>query len=173
MNSEEKVIKAIKGDKGAFYELIQEKRDTLYKTAFVYTKNQHDALEILDDTVYRAYISIKKLKQPLYFNTWLTKILINTSINYIKKQKKVVYLEENSWEQSAVDSDREELIDLYDAIDKLDNKYRMIVVLRYFQDLTVPQIAEVMECPLGTIKTHLHRALKQLRINLQEDVVNG
>ena len=173
MISEEKVKRAIKGDKEAFYEIIQENRDILYKTAFVYTKNQHDALEILDDTVYKAYISIKKLKQPQYFNTWLTRILINTSINYVRKQKKVVYLEENSWEQSAVDSDREELIDLYDAIDKLDDKYRMIVVLRYFQDLTVPQIAEVMECPLGTIKTYLHRALKQLRINLQEDVVNG
>lgn len=66
MNTEELAIKAKSGDENAFCELIKINKEVLYKTAFYYTKNKHDSLEILDDTVYKAYKSIKKLKQEKY-----------------------------------------------------------------------------------------------------------
>ncbi|MCS4469064.1 hypothetical protein JTS96_13465 [Clostridium botulinum] len=58
-------------------------------------------------------------------------------------------------------------MDLYKAIDTLEDKFKMIIILRYFNDLTVPQIADIMDYPIGTVKTYIHKALKQLRIELE------
>ncbi|MCC5422684.1 sigma-70 family RNA polymerase sigma factor [Clostridium botulinum] len=169
MNTEELAIKAKGGDENAFCELIKINKEVLYKTAFYYTKNEHDSLEILDDTVYKAYKSIKKLKQEKYFNTWLMRILINSCITYINKRKRLIFFRKNIdiiEKHESVDN-REELLDLYKAIDTLEDKFKMIIILRYFNDLTVPQIADIMDYPIGTVKTYIHKALKQLRIELE------
>ncbi|MDF2884574.1 MAG: polymerase sigma-70 factor, family [Clostridiaceae bacterium] len=169
MNTEELAIKAKSGDENAFCELIKINKEVLYKTAFCYTKNKHDSLEILDDVVYKAYKSIKKLKQEKYFNTWLMRILINSCINYINKRKRLIFFSKNidtTEKHESVDN-REELLDLYKAIDTLEDKFKMIIILRYFNDLTVPQIANIMSYPIGTVKTYIHKALKQLRIELE------
>ncbi|MCH3963040.1 MAG: sigma-70 family RNA polymerase sigma factor [Clostridium sp.] len=170
MNTEELVVKAKSGDENAFCELIKMNKETLYKTAYFYTKNKHDSLEILDDTVYKAYTSIKKLKQKKYFNTWIMRILINSSINYINKRKRLIFFGrtvDRTKEYKSVDN-REEILDLYKAIDTLEGKFKMIIILRYFNDLTVKQIADIMNYPIGTVKTYIHKALKQLRIELEE-----
>lgn len=73
----ETIEKAQKGDAQSFYELITERRELLYKTAYLYVKNEQDALDIVGETVYHAFRSIGKLKHPEYFTTWLVKILIN------------------------------------------------------------------------------------------------
>ena len=82
MNLEEKVKKAQKGDDNAFYELISEKKEVLYKLAYTYVKNKDDALDIIQETIYKAYMSINKLKEPKFFNTYITtineRILIQT-----------------------------------------------------------------------------------------------
>ncbi|BAQ12869.1 putative RNA polymerase sigma-70 factor, ECF family [Clostridium botulinum] len=169
MNTEELAIKAKSGDENAFCELIKINKEVLYKTAFYYTKNEHDSLEILDDTVYKAYKSIKKLKQEKYFNTWLMRILINSCITYINKRKRLIFFSKNIdiTEKHESTDNREGLLDLYKAIDTLEDKFKMIIILRYFNDLTVPQIANIMDYPIGTVKTYIHKALKQLRIELE------
>jgi len=166
------VKKARSGDDNAFYELIQMRKELLYRTAFAYVKNQEDALDIVSETVYKAYRSIKKLKEPAFFNTWLTRILINCSLDVMKKQSKVVPLEETAAIPVQTE-DATEALDLHSAIDLLEPKSRTVVILKYFHDLTISQIAEVMECPQGTIKTYLHRALKNLRLELKEDWLNA
>jgi len=168
---EEKVIKAIKGDDNAFYELISERRGQLYRTAYTYAKNKEDALDIVSETVYKAYLSIKKLKEPRFFNTWLTRILINCSLDYIKKNKKVVDFQMCTvFDEKVKDENKEEVIDLHNALDKLNENCKTIVILKYFQDLTITEVAEVLQCPIGTIKTNLHKALSQLRISLKEEL---
>lgn len=173
MDINEKVKLAKRGDDNAFYELINERKAMLYKTAYLYVKNKEDAMDIVSDTVFKAYISIKKLKQPEFFNTWLTRILINNSLDFIKKSKKVVSLEENqSFNENDnlnIHENKEDVLDLHKAVDKLNDKYKTIVILKYFQDMTLNEIAEVLKCPLGTVKTHLNKALKELRIELVEE----
>ncbi|AKN30101.1 RNA polymerase sigma70 factor [Clostridium carboxidivorans P7] len=166
---EELVNEAKNGDENAFCELMQINKEILYKTAYAYTKNQHDALEILDSTVYKAYISIKKLKDTKYFNTWIMRILINNCINFLNKKKRIILFKKNDdiIKETQFIENKEEILDLYEAIDNLDSKLKIIIILRYFQDLTVPQIAEIMDYPLGTVKTYIHKALKQLRIKLE------
>ena len=172
MDSNEKIKLAQKGDDNAFYELISERKGQLYKTAFAYVKNKEEALDIVSDTVYKAYISIKKLKEPSLFNTWLTRILINTSLDCINKSSRAISYKENvSSEAKEILKDDEKIIDLKLAVDKLQGKYKTIVILKYFQDMTLMEIAKILQCPLGTVKTNLHKALEELRLDLKEELL--
>lgn len=78
--------KAMAGNKVAFQELVLQEKDNLYRMAYIYMKNENDALDVVHESVFKAYKSIKKLKEPSYFSTWLTRIIINTSIDFLKKK---------------------------------------------------------------------------------------
>jgi len=163
---------AQKGDDNAFYELISQRKNQLYKTAFAYVKNKEEAMDIVSDTVYKAYISIKRLKEPSFFDTWLTRILINTSLDCINKNSRVITLNENiSSAVGVISKDDEQIIDLKVAVDKLNGEYKTIVILKYFQDMTLVEIAKILQCPLGTVKTRLHKALGELRLDLKEELI--
>ncbi|KOA18653.1 RNA polymerase sigma factor SigV [Clostridium homopropionicum DSM 5847] len=153
--------KAVNGDKQSFIELIEGRKDMLYRTAFLYIKNQQDALEIVDITVYNAYLSIKKLKNPNFFNTWLTKILINASVDLLRYRKKVILLNDN-YDTEYVLQDSSLKIDLYNAVDKLRGKYKTVIILKYYNNLKISEVAEVMECTESNVKNYIHKALKIL-----------
>ncbi|QDP39500.1 sigma-70 family RNA polymerase sigma factor [Radiobacillus deserti] len=172
----ETVRRAMNGDDEAFYSLIQENKSTLYRTAFAYTKNEHDAIDIVQEAVYKAYISLGKLKEPDYFHTWLTRILINCAIDFLRKKKRVIPFDEplpesvtsnGVLEQKPV----EDTMDLLQAVANLNEKYKTVIILKYYRDLPLKQIAEILDCPIGTVKSRLNMALKKLRINLEEDWV--
>ena len=167
-----KIKLAKRGDDNAFYELLSERKSQLYKTAFAYVKNKEEAMDIVSETVYKAYISIKKLKEPSLFNTWLTRILINTSLDSINKNSKFISFEENvSSDALLITVDNEKIIDIKVAVDRLQGKYKTIVILKYFQDLTLVEIAKTLQCPLGTVKTMLYKALGELRLDLKEELL--
>jgi len=172
VDSNGKIKLAQKGDDNAFYELLSQRKSQLYKTAFAYVKNKEEAMDIVSDTVYKAYISIKKLKEPSFFDTWLTRILINTSLDSISKNSRVITLDENvSSNIGIILKDNEQIIDLKVAVDKLQVEYKTIVILKYFQDMTLVEIAKILQCPLGTVKTRLHKALGELRLDLKEELI--
>lgn len=82
------VLNAIKGDEYAFELLIKQESGKLYRTAFLYVRNKEDALDVVQDTVYKAYQSITRLRNPEYFSTWLIKILIRTAFRSLEEKKK-------------------------------------------------------------------------------------
>ncbi|MQR97598.1 sigma-70 family RNA polymerase sigma factor [Fictibacillus phosphorivorans] len=169
------VEKAKKGDQKAFMQLIDQEKEKLYRMAFMYVKNENDALDIVQDTVYKALISIKNIKDVSLFSTWITRILINTSLDFIKKKKKIVPIDQDFLERFEEDNQPsilEERLDLLHAINDLDEKYKTVVILRYYQDFTVKQIADILEYPEGTVKTTLHRAINKLRSLMKEVCIN-
>jgi RNA polymerase sigma-70 factor (ECF subfamily) len=168
MNDEDLVKAAQKGDAEAFYKLILSCKDKLYNIAFCYLKTEQDTLESIQEVTYRAYLKINKLKEPKYFMTWITKILINYCIDEQKRKTKIVNIEEhqitNTKDDDAVDTNTLEYkLTLEDAIDKLSPKYKQVIILKYIHDMTTIDISRVMACPEGTIKTWVSRGLKQLK----------
>ena len=165
----ELINKAQNGCDESFELLINTYKEYLYKTAFLYVKNEHDALDIYQETIYNAYINISKLRNVNFFKTWITRILINNvnlkNRHYNKFQDEQVedYIGEIEY------CNIEENIDLYDAIDTLDEKYKTPIILQYFQDFTVTQIAEVMECNENTVKSYIRRGKKKLYDILKEE----
>lgn len=168
--SEYKLItKSQNGCNESFEKLINKYKEYIYKTAFLYVKNEHDALDIYQETVYKAYINISSLRNPNFFKTWITRILINNvnikhrHYNKFKDEQVEDYIGEISY------SNIEEHMDLYDAIDSLHEKYKTPIILQYFQDLTTLQIAEIMECNENTVKSYIRRAKKKLYDILKEE----
>ena len=159
------VVRAKSGDTDAFQALIHEDKEKLYKMAYVYMKNEDDALEVFQETIYKALKSITTLKNNDYFSTWLTKILINTAIDALRKKKKIVLMSHDIIEEfSGSESTHPDAqLDLLGAMDKIDEKYKTVLLLRFYEDYTIGQIATFLDCPEGTVKTNIRRGLASLK----------
>lgn len=162
---EELVIKARNGDNLAFQILIEDEQDALYRFAFIYVRNETDAIDIYQQTVCKALTSIHTLKEPAYFSSWLTRILINVAIAILNKRNKTVLIEQTDLEKIEDPNQPkvEEQMDLLQVLGELDDKYKTVLLLRYYQDYQVKQIAEMLNCPEGTVKTNIRRGLKVLK----------
>ncbi|MEX2104755.1 MAG: sigma-70 family RNA polymerase sigma factor, partial [Bacilli bacterium] len=95
MQHELMVHAAKNGDDDAFYRLILDNKEKMYRIAYSYFKNETDALEAIQEVTYRAYVRIKKLREPQYFNTWLIRIMINYCLDEMKKGNRFVQGEVN------------------------------------------------------------------------------
>ncbi|ODA42361.1 sigma-70 family RNA polymerase sigma factor [Desulfosporosinus sp. BG] len=167
---------AIKGDSEAFYELMNLHKTQLYRIAFRYLQSEQDALEAIQETTFRAYRSVKRLKEAEYFQTWLIRILINTCHDELKHQRVQTSLRGVNPNGSTVFDDSAEpggnadlqRLDILSALDRLEVKHRQVIELKYFEDLTIREIAIALERPEGTIKTWLNHSYKQLREHLRD-----
>lgn len=172
--NEHKLIKeSMKGNKESFGKLIKSNKEYLYKMAFLYVKDEQDALEVIHETVYKAFLNIDKLKKAKFFNTWITRILINSSMDLMKKKGKNEVLDKSTplvKERNEIST--EEKIDLYNAIDLLNDNYKTVIIMMYFNDMKIKDIAKVMEIPENTVKTYLRRAKQTLGEVLKEGYLN-
>lgn len=165
--------KAQRGNEKAFLLLIEDEKVKLYKMAYVYMKNENDALDIVQETVMKAFMNLHTVKEAHYFSTWILRILINTAIEVLRKNSKVIVLNEVLPERSLT-VEHEDRIDLLDAIHQLEEKYQTVILLKYYRDLTVREIAELINCPEGTVKTNIHRGLSELKKRfIQGGAVDG
>jgi RNA polymerase sigma-70 factor, ECF subfamily len=162
LNKERKKV-----DEELLQKLIEVDKQRLYRIAYVYVKNQDDALEIVQEAVYKAFINIKKLREPMYFNTWITRIIVNSSLDHIKKKSKLIYIQGE--EQVYIEDTKDkEYIDLYEAVDKLQGLYKTVIILKYLEDLKIKDIATVLEISESNVKNYMHKALNMLRVELKE-----
>ncbi|MGL5695256.1 MAG: sigma-70 family RNA polymerase sigma factor [Peptostreptococcaceae bacterium] len=173
MLDEIKVKRAIKGSDEDFYYLINLYREKIYRTAYAYLKNEDAALEVFQETVCKAYVSIKTLREPKYFETWLIRIAINISINAYQKNKKLIYMDEEILINhiGGEEFDNDDRLDLLQAIDTLQDKHKEVIILKYFNDLTISDISKVLDIPIGTAKTYLNKGLKALRVFMNKEVI--
>lgn len=164
------IYAAAAGDEDAFEQLIIHESEKLYKIAYLHMQNKEDALDVVQETTFKAYLSIKQLKEPAYFSTWLVKILIHTAYKLLEKQKRTVQLQDETI-QFILESNQleKDSIDLSHALSHLSTDYRNCITLYYFYDLPIKTISHVLEKPQSTIKTHLRRAKLELKNLLKED----
>lgn len=163
------VKEAIKGNEQAFERLIHSESEKLYRTAFLYVRNKEDALDVVQETVCKAFTSISRLKNPEYFSTWLIKILIHIAYSILKKQNRLVLTGDEFLDTAIVseEQDVEGRIDLITAMASLNQNYQTVIILFYFQGQSIKMIADTMGTPEGTVKTYLHRAKLELRMLLE------
>ncbi len=167
------VEKAVKGNREAFGDLIVMHQEYLYKLAYLYTKNEQDALDAVQECAMRAMISMDKLREPAYFKTWITRILLNCIYQEQKKRRNDSPFEEYSETAPQLPVSIEEKTDLYEAIDLLPPTYKTVVVLQYFAGIKLKDIAQIMDIPMGSVKGYLFRAKEALRNQLEERPIGG
>jgi len=167
------IKKAQQGYDQAFLKLFQDYEQDIYKMAFIYVKNQNDALDVVQETAYRSFKTIKNLRKPQYFKTWLIRIAINCSLDLLRKRQKVVQLKPEFEENisSDITDDIALEITVSDLIDRLNEIEKGVVILRYYEGLTFKEVSETLDIPLGTAKTILYRSLEKLRNHFKGDDV--
>ena len=147
-------------DKFRFARELQSRKEKYYRIAYSYVKNEHDALDIVGEAAYKGLRTLGTLREADYFDTWMTRIVINAAIDFTRKHSRVTLCEEPALE---VLSAPEDSMDLYKALDALSEKDRICVTLRYFEEQTFVQIAEILQEPETTVKSRLYRALGKMR----------
>ena len=157
--------KAIKGDDQAFLQVMQLYKDTLYRTAFAFLKNEHDALEAIQEVTFRAYQKIHTVKEPSYMKTWLVRIMMNYCQDQLKKRKR--YSSSEILQEIGFNEDTTQL-EINEAIASLSCVEQQLIFLKYFQNTKIKEIAELEKIPEGTVKSRLHKALKSLKDFLSE-----
>ena len=153
-------------DHEEFAARTQAVRQRLYRTAYLYLGSEADALEAVDEAVYQALRALKKLRQPELLETWLTRILINTCHKDLRRRRWV------TGEESLPDSAGPNAYDglpLREAIRRLPEELRTVVILRYFAGYTLEETAQSLDLPRGTVSTRQRRALQLLRLELGEE----
>ena len=139
----------------------------LYRTALLYLGGETAAVDAVDEAVYRGLTGCAALRRPEFFSTWLTRILLNVCAAEYRRRK---------WEQAtdALPETPQEVFDglpLRDAVSRLPEELRAVVVLRFFSGLTLEETARVLDLPRTTVSTRQKRALALLTIS--DNIVTG
>ena len=149
-----------------FAKHIERVRTKLYRTALTYLGSEALALDAVDEAVFKALCGKWKLRQPEFFDTWITRILINECHNELRRQKRYYPLEELP-ETAAEEFDA---LPLKEALRRLPKDLKDVIVLRFFGGYTVAETARTLDIPPGTVATRQRKALELLRLELSEEV---
>lgn len=136
----------------------------LYRTALLYLGSESMALDAVDEAVYKGFCAYRKLRREEFFETWMTRILINVCNSELRRRRRETAMEELP-ETAAEEFDA---LPLKEAVARLPKELRAVVILRYFTGLTLAETAEVLDIPQGTVSTRQRRALQLLKLELTD-----
>lgn len=157
----------------AFITFIRTQQKSLYLLAYSYTKNEQDALDVVQDSIQKGWIALEKLIKREQMKSWFYTILVHTAIDFLRKHKNIKLIGDDALLQLP-EHDTYHNLDLQHALHHLPLQLREVVVLRYFEDLKIEDVAHILMIPLSTTKSRLYKALKLLKIELdmEEESVN-
>jgi RNA polymerase sigma-70 factor (ECF subfamily) len=172
-------------DSSAYDELIRRYQERIYATVYHMTSNHEDANDLVQDTFIKAYRALKSFKGDSSFYTWVYRIAVNKTINFLKQRKNRVQMSlndvdfhaENDPDLVALVSDKTPRRDLNlaelqeklnEALQKLSEHHRMVVTLHDIQGLSHEEIGKIMECNVGTVRSRLFYARQQLQAYLSD-----
>ncbi|MBO5410807.1 MAG: RNA polymerase sigma factor, partial [Clostridia bacterium] len=169
-----------RGDKDAFEELYRLTSPKAYFVALQIVRNEQDAEDILQETYIKVHEKISGIDPSQSFMGWLYRVVSNMSKNLLKKRNTLVFevYENESFEEIPDDTtefspeeslnQEEACREVMAAIDELTDEKRVCIVMKYFGEMTVREIAEILEVPEGTVKNRLYTARKDLKEKLEK-----
>ena len=175
-NDRELVYAARLGDAPSFDALFYRYRDGIFRLSLAITKDPQAAEEVVGDTFARAYRALARLEPDDTLRPWLYRVAINESYDRRPRNAAATPLDEAAEEIAASDerspaalAERAETRRVVlAALETLDTKHRNVVVLHYLNELPLAEIAQIVDCPVGTVKSRLHYALRRLRTHLSQ-----
>lgn len=178
-----RIKQVLRGDQNAFGEIVELYKDNVFQICFRMLWDRHEAEDAAQETFLKAFLNIHTYDQTKKFATWLYRIATNLCIDKIRKRKPDYHLDAeiagtdglNMYAQLASDGrlPEEEVesmeiqASIHEAILQLPEKYRAVIVLKYIEELPLQEIADILELPLGTVKTRVHRGREALRKHLR------
>ncbi|MDC3414788.1 RNA polymerase sigma factor SigW [Aquibacillus sp. 3ASR75-11] len=179
----QKIKQVKKGDQAAFADVVSFYQNKVYQICYRMIGNVHEAEDLAQEAFIRAFVNIQSFDDNRKFSTWLYRIATNLTIDRIRKKKPDYYLDADvkgtdgldMYSQLASDQklpeEEVESLELQSYIQTeimmLPPKYRSVIVLRYLDELSLLEISEVLDIPIGTVKTRIHRGRESLRKRLR------
>lgn len=145
---------------------IEKLRTKLYKTALLYLGSEALALDVVDEAIYKGLCGHWRLRNLEFFDTWMTRILINECHNEQRRQRRFMPLDELP--ETAVEEF--DSLPLKEAIKRLPKELKDVVILRYFSGYTLVETAATLGLPQGTVATRQRKALNLLKLDLEGEV---
>lgn len=177
-----RIKQVLKGDQSAYEDIVNLYQHKLYQVCYRMLGSKEEAEDITQEAFVRAYINLHSFDQKRKFSTWIYRIATNLCIDRIRKKKPDYYLDAevagteglDMYSQIAADEQLpEETLEQMELqeriqyeISRLPDKYRAVIVLKYIEELSLQEISEILEMPLGTVKTRIHRGREALRKQL-------
>jgi RNA polymerase sigma factor, sigma-70 family len=177
------VKRALKGDQHAFVDIVDLYQDKLYHMAYRMLYNRQEAEDVVQDTFLRVYRNLDRYDDSMKFSTWIYRIATNLCIDRLRRRRPTYSLDAESTDHEGLDGysvmpsddrtpESEILLSetqriIRQAIENLPAKYKTVMVLRYLQDMSLQEISDVMDMPVTTIKTRVHRGREFLRKRLE------
>lgn len=146
--------------------ILMENYQKYYRLAYSYVRSEQDALDIVQEGAYKAISRAHTLRNESFAGTWIYRIMMNEAVNFVRRNRRE-YAEVQ--EDMLSKEDNYQDVDLRKAIETLTEEERAIVTLRFFEDLTIEQVARVMNLNLSTTKSRLYRILEKLKLELGEE----
>ncbi len=155
-----------------FYEQVaghlQREQTRIYRLAYSYVADEQDALDIMQSAMVKA-LTAKPIREPQYLSTWVYRIVVNTAIDWLRARKRLVLADDETLDGLAGNQDPPGDVDLQRALSQLPTDLKTVVVLRFFEELKLQEIAEITGLNLNTVKSRLYRALQLLRVEMEVD----
>ncbi len=147
-------------------ELIMDSQDSLYHVAKTLLYNDTDCADAISETIVKAFAKLHTLRQDAFAKTWLIRILINECYAIMRKEKRIVYLEDHPQEEGVWE--KQDYSELYEALSRLPEEMRLTVTLYYMEGYSVKEISCILKVSESAVKSRLKRTRERLRDELQE-----
>lgn len=144
---------------------IRENQRQFYRLAFSYVRDSETAMDLVQDAIVKAIQNMHTLRQPDRLKTWFYRILVNECLMYLRKNRKLLPTQSLEQELAAPEQGNQ---DLHEAISQLPPHLRTIILLRFFEDMKLEEIARITRTNLSTVKSRLYKALKLLRLEMED-----
>lgn len=141
--------------------------ESMYRIAYTYVRNADDALDIVQDSAYKAIKYAGSVKNEQYIETWIFKIVINSAMDFLKRNRREMLTDIPEELSHSGTTDRYKDFDILQSLDALNERERTVILLRFFEDRKLEEIAHILRSNLSTTKSILYRSLKKLRIELE------
>ena len=156
----------------AYDRLMQHHQNQVFHIAYSYTKNEDQAMDVTQNVFLKAYENLPKFQGRSQFKTWLLRIAYNESNNWMKKNQLDVTSHDPDVFASDADQESNYLVQehrtiMLQSLFQLNTRYRLAVILRYFENYSIREISEVLKCSEGVVKNMLFRSLQKLKVALQ------
>lgn len=161
----ELLTRAKAGDKDALIKLIMNKQNEYYRLAFAYVRNKEDALDAMQDMIVTIYDRLHQLKNNNAFESWSKTILVNSCKKILRKNKKILHIEDFEINQTSNNDHSPPTvlrIDIANNLQKLNDKQKDALILKYYLDLDYETISKITKSPIGTVKSRVFNGLKRL-----------
>ena len=151
----------------ALLQLLGSSQDELYRFALIHTQDSEAAMDAVQEATVKALEKLHTLREPKYLRTWFYRILLNECANYFRRCGRTVSLEERPEAPSSGPPLAEHLT-LYQCVEALPEELRTVVVLRFFHDMKLDEVAQITGANISTVKTRLYRAIRLLKQEMEE-----